>query len=69
MSRVVRYEVRGEFSEWDMERLLRGAKARGVVKDFDTGRGLLAWFEGRPGGALRDVRRRAQALASPPKVG
>jgi hypothetical protein len=60
--RVVGYEVVGPFREGAMELLLESAKRAGVVTEYDTGRGDVAWFNGVPGASLRDVRARAKIL-------
>ena len=62
MSRIVLYRYEGEFSETEAERILEPARKDGVVKQYDTGRGLMVWFEGAPGAALRKVREQIRAL-------
>jgi hypothetical protein len=59
------YETVGGFDESAMERLLERAVAADVVTEFDTGGGLLFWFNGPPGAALRSVRRTALLIAGP----
>lgn len=56
MARIITYKYEGPFDELKMEKLLRKAKELGVVGEYDTGRGDVVWFEGRPGPALRSVR-------------
>ena len=51
------------FDETAMERLLADAVRRGVVTQYDTGRGSFCWFNGPPGEGLRAVRRAAQEIA------
>jgi len=55
-SRDIGYCFAGEFSESDAEAILSKAKARGVVTEYDTGRGRIVWFNGHPGPELRAVR-------------
>lgn len=65
-SRMIGYTINApeglSFDEDDAERLLRRAEKEGVigVGEWDTGRGHLVWFNGRPGAALRDLRRQLQ---------
>ncbi len=61
-TRVVGYRLDGPFDETAMERLLEAARERGVVTQYDTGRGTFCWFNGRPGKELRAVRRAALVL-------
>jgi hypothetical protein len=51
-----------EFDESAMERILVRATKLGIVTEYDTGRGRVVWFNGRPGAALRAVRDQVQAL-------
>jgi len=60
-TRVVQYRLEspGGHSDCDeAEALLMRARADGLVSEFDTGRGSMLWFEGRPGADLRDLRQR-----------
>lgn len=47
-----------------MERLLGDALKRGIVTQFDTGRGSFCWFEGPPGKELRAVKKAAEDIAA-----
>jgi hypothetical protein len=51
-----------DFDESDAERILDKAKEKGVVLNYDTGRGHVLWFEGLPGPALRKVRNQITKL-------
>ena len=51
-----------EFMESDMEALLKKACEAGTITQFDTGRGRIVWFEGTPGAALRELRRKVVAM-------
>lgn len=61
-ARVVGYYFEGRFDETDMERLLRRACCSGIITEYDTGRGSVVWFNGRPGRRMRDLRRRVMLL-------
>ncbi len=62
MARITGYTYIASFRESVIEKVLEKAKAAGVVTQYDTGRGELVWFNGRPGRALREVRNRVLAL-------
>jgi len=62
MGRIVGYSYDGDFDETAMEKVLDHAKQRGVVGQFDTGRGNTVWFEGPPGADMRAVRKAVLAL-------
>lgn len=63
VSRTVGYSFdKGEFDEEAMERLLADAQKRGIVREYDTGRGLIVWFNGKPGEEIRALRKRVSAL-------
>lgn len=50
-------------SEAAAERLLDAAKAAGVVRDWDADTGWRSlWIVGRPGPALRELRRKLSGL-------
>lgn len=55
-SRDTGFYFTARFNEAAVEKLLEQARARGVVTEFDTGRGRIVWFNGCPGPALRAVR-------------
>jgi hypothetical protein len=63
-TRVVRYTfvaARPEepsIHEGEIELVLSTAKLRGVITEYDTGRGRDPWFEGPPGRALVAIRYR-----------
>lgn len=61
-ARTVTYLHRGEFPETPVERLLEAAKRSGVVTDYDTGRGLMCWYNAHPGPAARALRDRIAAI-------
>jgi hypothetical protein len=63
-TRVVGYTIDATFDETTMERLLADAVRRGVVTQYDTGRGSFCWFNGPPGEGLRAVRRAAEEIAA-----
>lgn len=42
-------------NETECDRILERAKAKGIVKLFDTGRGRIVWFDGAPGPAMRQL--------------
>ena len=44
------------FDESAMGNLLEVAKRLGIIIAYDTGRGVVVWFHGRPGPALRALR-------------
>lgn len=46
----------------EIEKLLERAQRDRVITQFDTGRGLLLWFNGAPGKALRKLRERIRLL-------
>lgn len=62
-ARTVGYRFEGDFEEGPVGRVLERARAAGVVTEFDTGRGRVVWFNGRPGAALRAVRAEVERLA------
>jgi len=64
IGRVTGFSVEGPFDETAMEKLLEAAKVRGVVTEYDTGRGAGCWFNGPPGPALRALRDEAVKLAA-----
>jgi len=51
-----------EFKESEMEALLEKARKVGTITQFDTGRGRIVWFEGAPGAAMRELRRKVVAM-------
>ena len=61
-TRIVYYEILGEFREGKVEALLQKAVGKGIVTTFDTGRGLICWFEGPPGKPMRELREKVRAL-------
>lgn len=61
-SRAVGYQLEGEFNESLAEKLLLKARDEGLVTEFDTGRGSIMWFNGRPGPELRALRKKLAAL-------
>jgi hypothetical protein len=65
MSRVIGYRLEAPhgFIETTMEALLRQARAAGLVTAYDTGRGRVCWFNGRPGPELRALRDRVLEIA------
>jgi hypothetical protein len=63
-SRSVGYDYEGDFNETAMERVLERAQRTGVVTEYDTGRGHIVWFNGRPGKFLREVRTQVLAVLS-----
>lgn len=63
-TRVVGYKIDACFDESAMERLLGDALKRGIVTQFDTGRGSFCWFEGPPGKELRAVKKAAEDIAA-----
>ncbi len=63
-TRVVGYQIDATFDETAMGRLLADAVRRGVVTQYDTGRGSFCWFNGPPGEGLRAVRRAAEEIAA-----
>lgn len=66
-SRIIGYAFDGDFSELLLEKLLEGDLARGVITQWDKGnsdRGVFVWFNGRPGEALRGLRKQVCALAT-----
>jgi hypothetical protein len=63
-SRVTIYKIDAQFRESAMERLLGDALKRGIVTQFDTGRGSFCWFEGPPGKELRAVKKAAEDIAA-----
>lgn len=63
-TRVIGYKIDAKFDESAMERLLGDALKRGIVTQFDTGRGSFCWFEGPPGKELRAVRKAAEDIAA-----
>jgi hypothetical protein len=70
MSRIIGYAYEAlsdadRVDETPVERVLDKALKQGVVTQFDTGRGLGVWFNGKPGKALRAVR--SQVLRLLPK--
>ena len=71
-SRVVTYryalesddeQVHPSLDEEPIERLLSAYRSRGVLTQYDTGRGRIVWFEGVPGPAMRKLRRELLCLA------
>ena len=62
VGRSITYELEGSFQEASAERLLAAAKTSGLVLEYDTGRGSLMWFQGKPGQELRDLKKKLQAL-------
>lgn len=66
-SRSVRCELRGEFDERRAEVILLKAQVSGLVLQFDTGRGSVMWFTGKPGKPLRDLRSELYKLIWDPK--
>lgn len=55
-TRVIGYQWIAEFDEGRVERLLADAQARGVISQYDTGRGHMLWMDGWPGASLRTLR-------------
>lgn len=53
------------FDERAMEKLLAGARDRGVVNEYDAGNGNLVWFTGKPGPQLRALKARVLAMLPP----
>lgn len=64
-TRVVGYRFEGTIEDAKAERLLESAQRSGVVTQYDSGRGHVLWFNGRPGKALRAVRDAVRALVKP----
>lgn len=66
MARIIGYQRGMEsqiiFDEIEMDKLLKKAKEEGTIVDYDTGRGNCLWFNGRPGKALRKLRKTVDAL-------
>jgi hypothetical protein len=50
------------FNETAAEKILKRALKKGIVTQYDTGRGHCLWFEGPPGPELREVRRQVKEL-------
>lgn len=63
-TRVVGYKIDATFDESAMDRLLDNAMKRGIVTQFDTGRGSFCWFNGPPGKELRAVKKAAEDIAA-----
>lgn len=59
------YEVPDGFDEYEVEKVLARAVADGAVTEFDTGRGRIVWFNGKPSAELRSVRDRVVAMLGP----
>lgn len=62
-SRSVTYHLEGQpFDESAAEKLLQKAKEDGLVTEFDTGRGNVLWFNGRPGPELRALKKKLAVI-------
>jgi len=62
-SRSVTYHLEGRpFDEGAAEKLLLKAKEDGLVMEFDTGRGNLLWFNGKPGPELRALKKKLAVI-------
>ncbi len=62
VSRSITIQIDGEFLESEAERVLEKARAQGLIFEYDTGRGQLMWFSGRPGRPLRALTKQLRAL-------
>lgn len=49
-------------NEGVIDDMLKKAQDDGLVRNFDTGRGLLVWFEGPAGKRLRALRDKVRGL-------
>lgn len=59
-TRVIQYQIEdpnGHLDDYKAERMLDDARKRGIVTEYDAGRGSFMWFNGRPGKALRAFRK------------
>lgn len=63
-TRVTLYQFEGDFPESPLKKVLDAAKARGVITQYDTGRGHLVWFEGPASEAMRELRDEVKALVA-----
>lgn len=52
-------------NEYAIDDLLKKAQVERLVRSYDTGRGLVVWFEGAAGKKLRDLRDRVRAMLPP----
>ena len=62
-TRTIGYEIKGEYSEAEAEKILKKALATRIITEFDSGRGKFMWFEGPPSESLRKLRDELQRLA------
>lgn len=61
-SRIIGARFEGSFSETAAEKLLTKALKAGVITQFDTGRGNVVWFNGRPGKEFRQLKKAVESL-------